>query len=1208
MFKTFLKFELKSWLKAPMPWIFFLIFALISLLATVSDSVSIGGSFGNIKKNAPFVAENWYAVFSLLSLLLATAFLNSAALRDFERNTSQIVFSKPIGKGGYYFGHFLGAFIASLIPLIGISVGIWTGTFLNSIFHWLDESRFGPSGLSGHLEGFFVFAVPNLLFIGGIVFAVAAKTRSTMYSFVTAVAILVGYLISGTLIRNLDNEWIAAMIDPFGMRTFSIATKYWTVDLKNTSAIGFSGILLWNRILWTLAGLTALFIGYRAFSFSEKNNSRSRFANLFNRKRNSISNESLNIEKLHMHFGGEIPKVKALSGSQVVFAQLISQIKTEWKYIVRSVPFILLALLGILNAWGALANATDSYNTHELPVTYTMINIIRGSFYLFTMIVMVYFSGAIIWKERNAQISDITDALPTKNWTSLAGKYVAVLGAMFVLQLVIISVAILSQIAAGYHQYDLWLYVRELLLMDMLNFMFILALAFLVQALSPNMYLGFFVVIIFIAGLNFALQALDWSSKMVDFGSLPGYVLSDFYGYAPFKTALAWFGSYWFLFSLLLVLAAILFWPRGRETGWKGRFKLASLEWKNYKNLTWMFSIAWIGVAAFVFYNTKILNKNTSPKEMEKLSVRYEKDYKRLASIPQPRVYNVKFDIDLTPEERKLSAAVQYAILNKHHAPLDTFIMNVPRDVDFELNEPRLKLVKNDVPLNFRLYRFEPALQPGDSLLLKFNVKFEPKGFQNDLKFSTLVQNGTFFNNSDIVPIFGYDESSELTDKNDRKKYGLPEKSRRPALNRKDTLNRMNSYIAMSADWVNVETIIRTASDQIAIAPGSLVKEWTEKGKRCFQYKLDHKSFNFYSFMSARYQVKRKTWNGIQLEVYYHKGHEYNVDRMLNAMQKALEYYTTNFGPYYHKQCRIIEFPRFSDFAQAFPGTMPYSEGIGFIQDFREKEDDVDMVTYVASHEIGHQWWAHQECGAQMQGGEMLVETFAQYSALMVMEHMYGKDQMRKFLKYEMDNYLRGRSRERLKELPLCKAEGQGYIHYNKGSLAMYALKETIGEDKVNLALRNFLSRYRYAEPPYPVSLDAIDEFYAQTPDSLKFVVNDWFESITIYENRCNNVKMRSLPNGKYEITIDIESRKLKADDQGKNKEVALNDYIEIGAFAKPAKDKKFGKLLYRQKVKINKAQNSFTFVVNEKPEKAGVDPFNLLVDLSPEDNMKESK
>src|SRR5690606_34937086 len=137
-------------------------------------------------------------------------------------------------------------------------------------------------------------------------------------------------------------------------------------------------------------------------------------------------------------------------------------------------------------------------------------------------------------------------------------------------------------------------------------------------------------------------------------------------------------------------------------------------------------------------------------------------------------------------------------------------------------------------------------------------------------------------------------------------------------------------------------------------------------------------------------------------------------------------YFTSHFGPYYHKQCRIIEFPRFSGFAQAFPGTMPYSESIGFVQDFKPEEDDIDMMFYVAAHEIGHQWWAHQECGAAMQGAEMTTETFAQYSAIMVMEKEYGRDQMRKFMKYEMDKYLRGRGQESEQEMPLARCEGQG--------------------------------------------------------------------------------------------------------------------------------------------------------------------------------------
>jgi hypothetical protein len=142
-----------------MPWIFLAIIALFCFGGTISDQISIGGSFGNVHKNAPFVAQNWYGVFSLIGLFLATAFLNTAAIRDFERKTSQIIFSKPISKSGYYFGHFFGAFIIALIPMLGVSLGMWAGVELNKVFEWLPANRFGSFELGGHINGFLVFQV-----------------------------------------------------------------------------------------------------------------------------------------------------------------------------------------------------------------------------------------------------------------------------------------------------------------------------------------------------------------------------------------------------------------------------------------------------------------------------------------------------------------------------------------------------------------------------------------------------------------------------------------------------------------------------------------------------------------------------------------------------------------------------------------------------------------------------------------------------------------------------------------------------------------------------------------------------------------------------------------------------------------------------------------------------------------------------------------
>jgi ABC-2 type transport system permease protein len=84
---------------------------------------------------------------------------------------------------------------------------------------------------------------------------------------------------------------------------------------------------------------------------------------------------------------------------------------------------------------------------------------------------------------------------------------------------------------------------------------------------------------------------------------------------------------------------------------------------------------------------------------------------------------------------------------------------------------------------------------------------------------------------------------------------------------------------------------------------------------------------------------------------------------------------------------------------------MPYSESIGFVAD-TDDPDKIDFTTYVVAHEMAHQYWAHQVIGADMQGGTLTSETLAQYSALMVMKHLYGPDKIRRFLKYELDGYL----------------------------------------------------------------------------------------------------------------------------------------------------------------------------------------------------------
>jgi aminopeptidase N len=353
--------------------------------------------------------------------------------------------------------------------------------------------------------------------------------------------------------------------------------------------------------------------------------------------------------------------------------------------------------------------------------------------------------------------------------------------------------------------------------------------------------------------------------------------------------------------------------------------------------------------------------------------------------------------------------------------------------------------------------------------------------------------------------------------------------------------------------------------------------------------------------MSARYEVARKKWNGIDIEVYYDKAHAFNIEMMTNAVEKSLKYYTENFGPYYHKQARIIEFPRYSTFAQAFPGTMPYSESFGFITNL-ENENDNNVIDAVIAHEMAHQWWAHQVVGATMQGATMFSESFAEYSSLMVMKNELKDDmKMKNFLKYDYDRYLKGRAFEQQKELPLYEVENQQYIHYGKGSVILYALQDYIGEEKVNNAMRSFLEQYRYQKPPYPTSLDFLRHLEPQVPDSLNYLITDWFKEITLYDYRLIDANYSKKSNGKYEVTMNIEAFKLKADTLGKETNVAVNDWADIGVYA----DNDEENLMFYKRVKFDQEKMNFTFEVDSLPAKAAIDPRRILIERNIKDNVK---
>ncbi|PLX14865.1 MAG: hypothetical protein C0597_09490, partial [Marinilabiliales bacterium] len=547
-----------------------------------------------------------------------------------------------------------------------------------------------------------------------------------------------------------------------------------------------------------------------------------------------------------------------------------------------------------------------------------------------------------------------------------------------------------------------------------------------------------------------------------------------------------------------------------------------------------------------------------------------------------------------------------YIVKNKSNQAIDSVFINYSSGIDlkrFEF-EKAFEIVFEDKELEFRICKFSEPLMPGDSIKINIELDMITEGFRNNGSNRRLLYNGTFLT-SNSLPTLGYNEGFELTDEKKREKYNLPEKQLIAKMTDSSALK--NTYISNDGDWIRFETIVSTVPEQTAIAPGYLLKEWEENGRKYFHYKMDNKILNFAAWLSADYEIYEDKWNDIDLAIYYNKGHEYNIEDMMKAMKMSLDYYTENYSPFQYKQLRVFEFPRFSSFAQSFPNMIPFSESIGFIA--KVEGEDINYPFWVTSHEVAHQWWAHQVIGANVEGSTMMSEILCQYSSLQVIENAYGKDKIHDIIKYDMDSYLTGRGTEPHYEPPLLKMRhDQGYLYYKKGNVVMYALADYIGEDKINEALKRFIADYAFQEAPFVTSLEFIEYIKEVTPDSLQYIIHDMFETITLYENKVSEVDYEELEDGMYKVMFTVECQKFRADSLGGENEIPVNDYIDIAIFSKEVNDStKKEEEIFLQKFKIQENKRAFEFVIDYKPSKVGIDPYYKLIDRHKDDNTKST-
>ncbi|WP_394749016.1 ABC transporter permease/M1 family aminopeptidase [Spongiimicrobium salis] len=1192
LFEIF-KFEIKYRLKRPDTYGYF---AILFLYAIVAVDIAFEGKLNGLKANAPTVIAKAMAISSALFMMVVSMIMGVAALRDFDHHMESLMFVNPITKKEYLFGRFLGSFVILLLVFSGLLLGMMLAPFMP----WADADSFLPFNFWHYLQPFLFLVIPTLFFGGALFFVSGALSRKLMVVYVQGFAVLMIYLLSSQLIRTAENQYLGSLFDPFGRQTINVLSRYWTIAEQNINLIPLEGILGYNRLLWGVMGILILVVGYSRFKFQVNPGKKHKKKNV-----PKISDKEVSHSLSYPKFSGQSHPLTIFLRHSLFY----------FKAIVKEVPFwaIVGCAIGIL-FMGSI-NLGTSFGVNSYPVTYIVIEELLENTLVFFLLIILFYSGELIWKERDARLNAIYDALPISDSLRLSSKFTGLVLSYILLLVLMIGGGILFQSLHGYDQFELGVYLMTFFVGVFPFLVLFTVITFFFQVLVNHKFMAHFasIFIVFISVLGLRIFGFDHGLYTFGGGDLGTY--SDMNAYGHFLTPYLWIKAYWGFFAILLFLLSILLSVRSPEAALKIRLKLSPLRLtKPIKNTGLVALLLFLGTGSYIFYNTNVLNDYRLVQTNNRYRAGYERTLKHLEHIPQPKIIDVNLNIDLYPSQRNYDAEGYFMLTNPHKEAISKVYIQKHPNPDSHIDvihfEGGAIVDSTHNSYHFNGYTLSRPLQTGDTIKMTFKQRYRTKGFKERTNTS-IVYNGSFFDNFSL-PTIGYKEAIELEDLALRKEYGLGPKPRSFSIDNTKALKEALSK--GNGEEIHFEVILSTEEDQTAIAPGYLKKQWMEGDRHYFHYKMDKPMSNFYSIVSARYEKRADQMmlsnenknTPIDLEIYYHKGHEYNLDRMMKGMKKSLAYFNTHFSPYQYQQMRIMEFPRYRSFAQSFPNTVPFSEAIGFITDI-DPQQDVDLVFYVTAHEVSHQWWGHQVNPANVQGGAMITEALAQYAALMIFRQEYPEEKTLALLENHMNRYLSGRTQESEEELPLALVEsGQEYIHYGKGMVNLNAFQDYVSEDSVNVALQRFVKDWdsytglkKTKTENYSTTQDLLPYFREVTPDSLQYIIKDLFESVILYENKTIDATYEKLDDQRYGVSLDIKALKLKLNEKGMEETIPIGDWIDIGVYAADSEE-----LIYLKKHHIMAQETTIDIIVSQKPGRAGIDPKHKLIDRHIEDNV----
>ena len=1112
------------------------------------------------------------AVFSIMF------FVVSAIHRDRKYAMEPLIFSTPVSKSMFYFSRLTGAWLMAL----GVLIFAIPGFFLGVYFSDLDPERIGPFSILSAGSVFWILFIPSVSICTALIFTVGLHSRNTLATYAMAILIYGAYFISSIflnspLIANAapissENLFFAALLDPFGLSAFFEQTNLWTPYQKNSTPIAFSGLLAWNRVLWMVGALLVIMISYMNFSFRKPH-----VGSIQKAKADSASETSREIfQKVTPSLGHFYPVIP-------------SSVKLEFLWVFKSIPFWL-----ITGGWTLIASTEiyskiysgGSYGESYFPEAQILLEQVQSPLNVFCLVLLVFFTGELVWRARESKFHEILGATPAPTgyfFISTTFTLLAMLGIMIGVTLVICLGFQLIQNQQSIDTISLLI----LILSPGLSLFVHTVIMLQIHQWSRNKYLGMCLSALVIALFSSSLgSAVGINHPLLKIGTSPYLVYSQQAGYGLGAK------GFWLLNLLWMNLAVIISICLFRN--WKGSStrKLQKTTRLTFSKLVFP-SILLISLASYSFYQINIVGNYKTANTRLNEQHQYELAYKKYEASPVPAYSSLDMEVDLYPSKNTFNAKVKGFLKNTSEKSIDSFLMT--EKVDLEgLQIERAGTIEKDEILRVNLVQLDTPLQPGEEVAFSFEVKLKSAVFRQE---KSLVQDGTYLNFRDFAPYFGYAETREISDNLERKKRNLPIKSSR-------TYSQDHPELERTLIKVDFKARVSTESPQTVITSGKL-KGMKNNGDRVsFDFESPHKIMPAVAFFSGNYQETSVQFNGVNLQVFSIPEHHESAMNTLDIMRKTLEFASNHFGRYPLDHLKIVEVPSYWEFGGfAHPGVISMVEDNFFLVK-PEPLNPLDLRTKRTVHEVAHQWFGHLLAPRNLPGASIFVEGLAKYTEAVLLEQEFGKAALWQLTDQANTAYFSGRAFATEPEPALSHTEGQNYLAYGKSLLGLLTVRDLVGEEKLNGAIRNMVDISMENSEPKVTMADFLRMLKSNSsPDQIRGIT-EAFEKVVRFDLSITTAEIEQVENGKYKVTVGFQARKMETRADGSEFEIPINDKLEVTAFSAHPKTLTSTKdILYSEFITIREGEGAISFLTDQSPSFIGLDPWGTKPDSNRKDN-----